>query len=116
MRLQIVAKEPDRYGRLPALVSADGALLQHGSILIADDQSILSTLAVERGPDIPAPATLLDALGFAPTLDDVAGALAAAVEAIDGVRPAELALDEAIRARASELVVRYNDNAWTWRR
>jgi hypothetical protein len=28
VRLQIVAKEPDRYGRLPALVSADGALLQ----------------------------------------------------------------------------------------
>jgi len=95
---------------------ADGALLQHGSILIADDQSILSTLAVERGPDIPAPATLLDALGFAPTLDDVAGALTAAIESIDGIRPTPLEIDEAIRARTSELVVRYNDNAWTWRR
>jgi lipoate-protein ligase A len=95
---------------------ADGALLQHGSILIADDQSVLSTLAVERGPDIPAPATLLDALGFAPGLGDVADALTAAIEAIDGVRPTELALDDVIRARTSELVVRYNDNAWTWRR
>lgn len=95
---------------------ADGALLQHGSILIADDQSILSTLAVERGPDIPAPATLLDALGFAPSLCDVADALTAAIESIDGVRPAQLELDDAIRARTSELVVRYNDNAWTWRR
>jgi lipoate-protein ligase A len=95
---------------------ADGALLQHGSILIADDQSILSTLAVQRGPDIPAPATLLDALGFVPTLDDVAGALTNAIESIDGIRPTPLEIDEAIRARTSELVVRYNDNAWTWRR
>ena len=95
---------------------ADGALLQHGSILIADDQSVLSSLAVERGPDIPAPATLLDALGFAPTLDDVASALADAIDTIEGVRPTELELDDAIRARTSELVVRYSDNAWTWRR
>ena len=95
---------------------ADGALLQHGSILIADDQSILSTLAVERGPEIPEPATLLDALGFAPSLEDVAGALSDAIESIDGVRPIELKLDESIRARTSELVVRYSDNAWTWRR
>jgi len=95
---------------------ADGALLQHGSILIADDQSVLSTLAVERGPDIPAPATLLDALGFAPTLDDVAGALTDAIESIDGVPPSELVLDDEIRARTSDLVVRYKDIAWTWRR
>jgi lipoate-protein ligase A len=95
---------------------ADGALLQHGSILIADDQSILSRLAVKPGPDIPAPATLLDALGFAPTLNEVADALADAIESIDGSRPAALELDEAIRARTSELVVRYKDNAWTWRR
>jgi lipoate-protein ligase A len=95
---------------------ADGALLQHGSILIADDQSILSSLAVERGPEIPAPATLLDALGFAPSLDDVAEALADAIESTGGIRPTPLDLDAAIRARTSELVVRYNDNAWTWRR
>jgi lipoate-protein ligase A len=95
---------------------ANGALLQHGSILIADDQSILSTLAVERGPDIPAPATLLDALGFAPTLDAVAHALSDAIEAIEGVRPTSLELDDAIRARTSELVVRYCDPEWTWRR
>ena len=95
---------------------ADGALLQHGSILIADDQSILSTLGVAGGPDIPPPATLFDALGFAPSLDDVADALTEAIESIDGTRPTELELDDAIRARTSELVVRYHDNAWTWRR
>jgi lipoate-protein ligase A len=95
---------------------ADGALLQHGSILIADDQSILSSLAVERGPEIPAPATLLDALGFAPSLDDVAEALTDAIESIDGTRPAEFSLDDVVRARTSELVVRYSDDAWTWRR
>jgi lipoate-protein ligase A len=95
---------------------ADGALLQHGSILIGDDQSVLATLAVERGPDIPAPATLLDALGFAPSLNDVADALTNAIESIDGSRPAELELDEVIRARTSELVVRYSDKESTWRR
>ena len=37
---------------------ADGALLQHGSILIDDDQSRLADFAVGAGEHVPAPATL----------------------------------------------------------
>jgi lipoate-protein ligase A len=96
---------------------ADGALLQHGSILIEDDQSLLSTLALGGGSGVtPPPATLVEALGRAPSVNDVALALGEAIDLVEQVRPAELAIDAALRARARALVVRYLDNAWTWRR
>ncbi len=95
---------------------SEGALLQHGSILIEDDQSLLATLARERTAPIPSPATLVEALGRVPTPHDVADALAAAIETIEGCRPIPFALDDAVRARASDLVVQYLDDTWTWRR
>ena len=95
---------------------ADGGLLQHGSILIEDDQSLLSTLAIGGGSTVPTPATLAEALGHAPSVDDIALALGAAIEVVEGVRPTTLTVDDAIRARVSALVVRYLDPAWTWRR
>jgi len=95
---------------------ADGALLQHGSILIEDDQSLLSTLAIGGGNAVPAPATLTEALGHAPSVDDIAVELGAAIEVVEGVRPTRLTADDALSARASALVVRYLDPAWTWRR
>jgi lipoate-protein ligase A len=95
---------------------SDGALLQHGSILIEDDQTLLSTLALGDSPVVPAPATLAQALGRAPSVDDIALALRESIEVLEGVRPTELEIDAALRARVSELVVRYLDNAWTWRR
>ena len=94
----------------------DGALLQHGSILIEDDQSLLSTLSIGGGPSVPAPATLAEALGRAPTVDDIACALRDAIELVEGTQPESLAIDDALRARAADLVVRYADSAWTWRR
>ncbi len=95
---------------------SEGALLQHGSILIADDQSSLAELAIGSQARMPAPATLAEALGRAPSVTDVAGALAEAVRALEDPSASSLAIDEAVRARASELVVRYLDDEWTWRR
>jgi lipoate-protein ligase A len=95
---------------------ADGSLLQHGSILIEDDQSLLSTLAIGGAPSSPAPATLVEALGHAPSVEDVALALGDAIEQVEGIRPTELSIDPSLRARVSALVVRYEDIAWTWRR
>jgi lipoyl(octanoyl) transferase len=95
--------------------SAD-ALLQHGSILVADDQSLLATLARDGPRGIPAPATLTDALGEPPELSDVAAALADAVRNLEDAHATELLVDDELRARASALVVRYVDDAWTWRR
>ena len=95
---------------------SDDALLQHGSILIADDQSLLATLALNAPAAIPSPATLTDALGTAPQISDVGAALACAVRDLEDANARELTLDEPLRARASALVVRYEDDAWTWRR
>jgi len=95
--------------------SAD-ALLQHGSILVGDDQSLLATLAREGPSEIPSPATLSDALGAAPEFSNVAAALADAVRDLEDANARELALDDELRARASALVVQYVDDAWTWRR
>jgi len=95
---------------------ADGALLQHGSILIDDDQSLLVALAREQRAPIPRPATLAESLGRRPSVDEMAAALAAAVRELEDPGARELVLDRAIRARASALVVRYLDDAWTWRR
>jgi lipoate-protein ligase A len=95
---------------------SEGALLQHGSILVADDQSLLATLALDGPQTIAAPATLTDALGAAPELSDVARALADAVRNLEDANARDLTPDEKLRARASALVVRYVDDAWTWRR
>jgi lipoate-protein ligase A len=92
------------------------ALLQHGSILVADDQSVLATLALGEAREIPAPATLTDALGAAPLLADVVSALADAVRTLEDGNAQPLRLDDELRAGASALVVRYVDDAWTWRR
>lgn len=94
----------------------DGALLQHGSILLADDQSMLAELALGEQPAIPKPATLGEALSRQPTVDDVAGALHEAVRDLEDPDASHLSIDDELRARTSGLVVRYSDDAWTWRR
>jgi lipoate-protein ligase A len=95
---------------------SEDALLQHGSILIADDQSLLATLALDGRREIPAPATLSDALGSAPEVSVVGAALADAVRNLEDANARALTIDDELRARASALVVRYVDDAWTWRR
>jgi lipoate-protein ligase A len=95
---------------------SDGALLQHGSILVEDDQSALAALALAPARDIPAPATLAQALGRVPTVMEVGEALAKAVYTLEDPNATELELDAELRARAAEFVVRYLDDAWTWRR
>jgi lipoate-protein ligase A len=97
---------------------SDGALLQHGSILIGDDQSLLAMLSLEPTRDLPKPATLAEALGRSPSPAEAAEALRSAIRDIEGVHPSELLLeaDDELRARTSALVVRYRDDQWTWRR
>jgi len=94
----------------------DGALLQHGSILLADDQSLLPALALGEKRSIPAPATLIDALGRAPAIAEVADALAEGVRTLERACIETLTPDVTLRARARALVVRYLDDGWTWRR
>jgi len=95
---------------------SDGALLQHGSILVEDDQSTLAELTIAPQRPVPVPATLAAALGRIPTSRDVADALADAVKEIEDPQASQLELEPEVRARAEALVVHYEDDAWTWRR
>jgi len=88
-----------------------GALLQHGSILVDNDQSLASSLLVHPLPPPPAPATLHDLLGAVASPGDVARCL---FGVLDDSCP--LALDEELERDMNMLLPRYEDAAWTWRR
>lgn len=94
-----------------AQVREHDVLLQHGSILVDDDQGLASALLVVPAPPPPSPATLRALLGRTPSLDEVADALTAALGDAEPLVPDdELARDE------RELRAFYEDPAWTWRR
>lgn len=96
----------------------DGALLQHGSILVDDDQSSLPAFAAGTetvSESIPAPATLHSLLGRAPEAREVANAMFDAVRSLEDADAAELAEDQ-VRAEALEYVPHFLDEGWTWRR
>jgi lipoate-protein ligase A len=93
-----------------------GALLQHGSILIDDDQSSIASLMREAiSPPAP-PATLRDALGRAPVMREVADALFVALRALLDPAARVLDPDDELRRDAERIAAHYRDDAWTWRR
>ena len=94
----------------------DGAMLQHGSILVEDDQSSLADLMIDTRDPVPPPATLAAALGHSPTPHTLAHVLADAVRELEDPEAKDLTLEPEVRARATALVVHYEDAAWTWRR
>jgi lipoyl(octanoyl) transferase len=96
----------------------DGALLQHGSILVDNDQIQLDSLLIEKGAPMPQPATLRDALGSAPTDREMADALFAAVRAEEDLCAVEIDGEASrhIVERAKALQGHYLDDGWTWRR
>ena len=95
----------------------NGALLQHGSILIADDQAMIASLLLSRRRELEPPkaATLSSALGREPSIEEVAGKIFEAVRELED-RDA-MALDE---SSVSEYTARYLDfyenELWTWRK
>jgi lipoate-protein ligase A len=93
-------------------------VLQHGSILVDDDQSSLSLLAANdfvNQETIPLPATLSSLLGRAPGTADVAGAMFEAVRTLEDPEAKELK-EADIRGEALALLPKYLDEDWTWRR
>lgn len=119
----------------------DGALLQQGSLLLADDQSVVEelrarelagvgadpdgTAAAGRDGGLPAEADAEDGPGAAALrefLDPVPGFGRLADVLRDGFReefglaPVEGELREDERRRARELQERYEEGGWTWRR
>ena len=97
-----------------AQVRERGALLQHGSILVGDDQARIAELAVgPMTPSLPA-ATLTGILGRAPTYEEVLDALAAA---LGGRSPGVVTLEPLEAARYAEPHrARFASAEWTWRR
>jgi lipoyl(octanoyl) transferase len=96
----------------------EGALLQHGSILVNDDQSQLPVFAAGaqlEGALVPAPATLHALLGRSPSADEVASAMFDAVRSLEDADASELAEDE-VRDETLEHVPHFLDEDWTWRR
>lgn len=91
------------------------ALLQHGSILLADDQPRIAAL---RGlpPDGTAAASLNEALGRDVAYPEVAAALDAALRDAAGASAVEPLDAAALRAAVERLRPHYVDPQWTWRR
>jgi lipoate-protein ligase A len=95
----------------------DGALLQHGSILVEDDQTLIPRLLIDRSSDAfcPRAATLSSILGRRPSTGEVASALFSAIRELEDefaapLDEAEIRTDALVRAREFE------NELWTWRR
>jgi lipoate-protein ligase A len=94
----------------------EGAFVQHGSILVDDDQGLIARLSLRPLPPVPPPATLRQALGRAPEPAELARALLAAVREREDPAAEPWEGDDALAAAAARLRARYLDDAWTWRR
>ena len=90
-------------------------LLQHGSILVEDDQGVLEQLR-DCSKNIGfGPATLVEMLGRPPAAGELERAVLDAFAAHRNAVVARVTgVDES--ARVAELVDRYRSDAWTWRR
>jgi lipoyl(octanoyl) transferase len=97
-----------------------GAVLQHGSILIADHRARLVALSPTLAPLSAPAAALRDLVDPIPTPIEVANAFGAALdETLAASRAATtrvLSIDSATETMAATLRGRYEDPGWTWRR
>jgi len=95
-----------------------GALLQHGSILLEDEQAVVDKLRTQQtNTNIESVAiSLSELLGHAPDAGHLVRALIGGFEAEFEVaaRPSEMT--DAERESAVSLAARYADPTWTWRR
>lgn len=93
-----------------------GAYLQHGSILVDDDQGALAALSVVPLGVIPPAATLREALRRSPDPAEFGEALFALVRQRWDAAATPLDLESSLTSRADALCQRYEDDNWTWRR
>lgn len=93
-----------------------GALLQHGSILLEDDQTLAADLLLEPCDPPPPPATLSMLLDRLPAVGEITDALLDALHQLEDDRAEPLAMDGWLTGRASMALARYQDEEWTWRR
>jgi lipoate-protein ligase A len=97
-----------------ALLRREDALLQHGSILLDDDQQLLTQiLPANEAPPMPA-GTLRQALGRDVGVKEVANALVTALEGM-GVESSSLEPDAQLLAEAEDARRLYASEDWTFR-
>jgi len=92
------------------------AYLQHGSILVHDDQAQVQELAAEPLPVVAPAATLFETLGRDVSAGEVAEVLFAKVRTSWDPSAAPLAIDEATLADMEGARARFASASWTWRR
>jgi lipoate-protein ligase A len=92
------------------------ALLQHGSILVEDDQALATALLRQPGEPSPAAAALRDLLGHVPTAHDLAAALQHAIVTMEDPGASPLVMDSALERRIAVEREHFMDEQWTWRR
>ena len=91
-------------------------ILQHGSILLAGDQSLANTaLRAESEPGQPVSVTLRELLGYVPDWPQLTASFATGVAAELGICLAPSSLTNTERARAWELSARFCSDEWTYR-
>jgi lipoate-protein ligase A len=96
----------------------ENALLQHGSILVEDDQSLLPSLSMDGRDEIGnviAPATLSEILGRCPEASEVASAMFEAVASTEKVEVTRIE-EEEILEETLRHVPQFESESWTWRR
>jgi lipoate-protein ligase A len=99
-----------------AQVREADAFLQHGSILVDDDQPLLAEL-IENSDPLPPAATLRALTGRMVTVNEFADALARALRARDGLAPQSLVLEDSLLDDVGSLIcTRYANATWTWHR
>jgi lipoate-protein ligase A len=98
-----------------ALLRQQNALLQHGSILIDDDQPLLNAV-LPAGELRPAPAgTLRQVLAVVPSVADIAQALRSGLQLMLGEPSTELTVDSHLSDEAADLERVYASDDWTFR-
>lgn len=93
-----------------------GSLLQHGSILVRDDQPRIAQLMKAPWDAMPAAATLGESLGREPSIEEVSVPILESLRIAIGVRPEPLCPDNELERDVERLRVTYADDSWTWRR
>lgn len=97
-----------------------GAFLQHGSLLLVNDQHVVGSLrthGVPTGHEEPTAAiSLAEILPELPGREELMAGLARAFERQFGTEVAESRMTAAESSAAAGLEERYADPAWTWRR
>ena len=91
-------------------------MLQHGSILVEDDQPMVAELSGKPHVQPPPAATLTEAMGRRPTIEEVAAALFDAVRSLECGTARDLEVDSSLDQATQRAAARYRNELWTWRR